>query len=170
MTLPLRERCATMKAALGNDAQLSSSAGTPGATVATLDEAHQHRHPVVEALMADPRDTAADVAAISTPASLVTLGPDWETEDAYWQSAYPERPYARADRSYEYYRAAYRFGAERAARWRGREWSEVERDLRRDWSASDEGSAAMWEEMKDAVRDAWDHVHGRSDDDRTHIR
>ena len=120
--------------------------------------------------MAEPRDTPVDVAAITGSASRVTLGPDWETEDAYWQSAYPERPYARADRGYEYYRAAYRFGAGQAARWRGREWSEAEHDLRRDWSASAEGTAASWDAMKDAMRDAWDRVRGRSDDDRTHIR
>jgi len=121
--------------------------------------------------MAEPRDTpAGDVAAITTSASLVTSGPDWESEDAYWQSAYPERPYARADRSYEYYRAAYRYGAERAARWRGREWSDAERELGSGWEAYDEGTSATWDEMKDAVRDAWDHVRGRSRDDRTHIR
>jgi hypothetical protein len=159
-----------MKAALGNVSPLSSSAGAQAQQLRQLMRRTSTASPVVEALMAEPRDTAADVAAISAPASLVTHGPDWETEDAYWQSAYPERPYARADRSYEYYRAAYRFGAERGARWRGREWSEAERDLRRDWSTFDEGSAVTWEEMKDAVRDAWDHVHGRSDDDRTHIR
>lgn len=120
--------------------------------------------------MAEPRDPAADVAAISAPASPVTLGPDWETEDAYWQSAYPERPYARADRSYEYYRSAYRYGAERAARWRAREWADAERDLREGWARVEDGASAAWEEMKDAVRDAWDHVRGRSQDDRTHIR
>ena len=46
------------------------------------------------------------IPAINAATSLVTLGPDWETEDAYWQSAYPARPYARADRGYEYYRSA----------------------------------------------------------------
>jgi hypothetical protein len=102
--------------------------------------------------------------------SLATLGPDWEAEDAYWQSAYPERPYARADRSYEYYRSAYRYGTERATQWQGREWTDAERDLREGWPHGDDETAPAWNEMKEAVHDAWDRVRGRSRDDRTHIR
>lgn len=108
--------------------------------------------------------------AVNLSASMATHGPDWETEDAYWQSAYPERPYARADRSYEYYRAAYRYGTERATQWRDRDWFAAERALRDGWPAAPEGNASSWEEMRDAIRDAWDRVRGRSADDRTHIR
>lgn len=118
--------------------------------------------------MADHTERA-EVHAISVEASLALPGPDWDAEDAYWQSAYPARPYARADRSYEYYRSAYRFGAERATRWAGRDWPDAEADLRKSWGSSGD-PARPWEEMRDAIRDAWDHVRGRSDDDRTHIR
>ncbi|HUQ80867.1 MAG TPA: hypothetical protein VM076_07010 [Gemmatimonadaceae bacterium] len=119
--------------------------------------------------MAELRQTAYDVPAISADSSRATLGPDWDTEDAYWQSAYPARPYARADRSHEYYRAAYRFGAESALRCPGREWADTEHRLRADWLAGEHGASA-WEDMRDAIRDAWDRVRGRSRDDRTHIR
>lgn len=120
--------------------------------------------------MEDFRDSAADVSAISLASSTATSGPDWRTEDAYWQSAYTERPYARADRSYEFYRSAYRYGAERSTHWRGREWAEAESDLREGWSARETESSTSWEEVKDAIHDAWDHVRGTSNDDRTHIR
>lgn len=120
--------------------------------------------------MADYRQTHGSIPATNLATSMATYGPDWETEDAYWQSAYPERPYARADRSYEYYRAAYRFGTERATQWRDREWGAVERALRDGWLTTREAATRSWEEMRDAVRDAWDHVRGRSTDDRTHIR
>jgi hypothetical protein len=120
--------------------------------------------------MADYRQSSRDVPVVSAESSLALLGPDWETEDAYWQSAYPERTYARADRSYEYYRSAYRYGAESAIRWAGREWEDAEHSLRAGWAAAEDAVAASWEEMKAAVRDAWDRVRGRSDDDRTHIR
>ena len=119
--------------------------------------------------MADYLDRTARVPAVSSEASVAMLGPDRETEDAYWQSAYPARPYARADRSYEYYRAAYRFGAEIAVRRAGEEWAEAEPSVRRSWLASDEATHG-WEEMRPAIRDAWDHVRGRSRDERTHIR
>ena len=118
--------------------------------------------------MADLRRSSPDV--VSAESAIALFGPDWETEDAYWQSAYPERTYARADRGYEYYRSAYRFGAESAVRWWGREWAEAEQALRAAWAAAEYGSSAAWEEMKEAIRDAWDRVRGRSSDDRTHIR
>lgn len=118
--------------------------------------------------MADLQSRSPDV--VSAESSVALLGPDWETEDAYWQSAYPERTYARADRSYEYYRSAYRYGAESAMRWRGREWDDVEQAVRAGWASPADASRASWEEMKAPVRDAWDHVRGRSADDRTHIR
>ena len=117
--------------------------------------------------MAELRHTSPDV--VSAESSLALLGPSWETEDAYWQSAYPERTYARADRGYEYYRSAYRYGAENAVRRREREWEDAELAIRAGWRSAEDGSRS-WEEMKDAIRDAWDHVRGRSDDDRTHIR
>jgi hypothetical protein len=120
--------------------------------------------------MVNDRERAGDVHAIQTEASLATLGPDWDTEDAYWQSAYPERPYARADRGYEYYRAAYHFGAVRATLWRHREWHDAERALSDAWAATADAVNAAWEEMSAAIRDAWDHVRGRLPDDRTHIR
>ena len=119
--------------------------------------------------MAD-RESTADFPAVSAESSMALLGPDWESEDAYWQSAYPERPYARADRGYEYYRSAYRYGAACAVRMQGREWDHAEHAVRDEWSSSESGAVASWEEMKDAIRDAWDHVRGRSRDDRTHIR
>jgi hypothetical protein len=131
--------------------------------------AYHHARPV-EALMANDRQTTAEIPALNAPTSLATLGPDWETEDAYWQSAYPERPYARADRSYEYYRAAYRYGTERATQWQGREWSDAERDLTDAWPKTGDESSPTWDEIKEAVRDAWDRVRGDSEDDRTHIR
>ena len=119
--------------------------------------------------MADYVDGTAHAPAVSSEASPAMLGPDWDSEDAYWQSAYPARPYARADRSYEYYRAAYRFGAEIAVRRTGEEWQDAEPAVRRSWLASD-GATHSWEEMRTAIRDAWDHVRGRSRDERTHIR
>jgi hypothetical protein len=122
-----------------------------------------------EAPMADYLDRSAQAPAVSSEAFVAMLGPDWDTEDAYWQSAYPARPYARADRGYEYYRAAYRFGAERSVRYRGEDWNDLERTVRREWLGSDHATHS-WEEMRTAIRDAWDHVRGRSRDERTHIR
>ncbi|HEX5075652.1 MAG TPA: hypothetical protein VFW03_20745 [Gemmatimonadaceae bacterium] len=120
--------------------------------------------------MDNDRQTTAENSAVNAPTSVASLGPDWETEDAYWQSAYPERPYARADRSYEYYRSAYRYGTERATQWQGREWADAERDLSDAWPTIGDATSLTWDDVRDAVRDAWDRVRGESEDDRTHIR
>ena len=118
--------------------------------------------------MAELRQSSPDV--VSAESSIALFGPDWDTEDAYWQSAYPERTYARADRGYEYYRSAYRHGAESSVRGWGREWDDVEHAVRAAWAAAEHASVSTWEEVKEAIRDAWDRVRGRSADDRTHIR
>ena len=55
----------------------------------------------------------------------------WTQEDAHWQAHFHSRPYAQADRGYEHYRPAYRYGHGAATQHAGREWHEVESDLER---------------------------------------
>ena len=88
---------------------------------------------------------------------------DWGTEDAYWQENYASRPYARADRGFEHYRPAYRYGAESAMRFRGRSWDDAEPEMLRGWDAARGETGSQWEDVKHAVRDAWDRVTGRGD-------
>ncbi len=75
-----------------------------------------------------------------------------------------------ADRGYEYYEPAYRYGWESAAHHRGKSWSEVEPELERGWEtfrgADFKGESRLqstWDDVKAAVRDAWDRVAGGSD-------
>ena len=87
---------------------------------------------------------------------------DWSTDDAFWQSNYSTRPYASADRSYDHYRPAYRYGFESARHYVGRQWDEAEPDLRQGWEKYEHRgeSPTAWDEIKHAVRDAWDRVVG----------
>jgi hypothetical protein len=85
---------------------------------------------------------------------------DWTAEDNYWRSTFTSRPYVRADRGYEAYRPGYRYGFESATRHRGRQWDEVESELRSGWDRYEHRGQSMWENVKDAVRDAWDRVTG----------
>ena len=89
---------------------------------------------------------------------------DWTTEDDYWRTNYASRPYARADRGYDYYEPGYRYGFESANRYRGRQWNEIESDLRSGWDRFEHRGQSAWENIKDAVRDAWDRVTGRDRD------
>ena len=85
---------------------------------------------------------------------------DWTTEDQYWRSNFSSRPYARGDRGYETYQPGYRYGFESANRYRGRQWNEIEGDLRSGWDRFEHRGQSAWENVKDAVRDAWDRVTG----------
>lgn len=88
----------------------------------------------------------------------------WQSHDAHFQQHHASRPHARADRSYEHYRPAYRYGHDAAHAHRDREWDDVESDLSRDWHARHAAGGddrSTWEEMKGAVRDGWDRVRGR---------
>lgn len=84
-----------------------------------------------------------------------------ETDQAHWRQSFASRPYAHADRGYEHYEPAYRYGTAAAHHHAGREWADVESDLEHGWDRARGTSSSTWAEMKDAVRDAWDRVRGR---------
>jgi hypothetical protein len=85
----------------------------------------------------------------------------WEDEDTYWRSNFRTRPYASdVERDYDYYRPGYRYGYEAANQYPNRTWTDVEADLSRDWSSYQHRGTSTWEQVKQAVRDAWDRVTG----------
>ena len=91
----------------------------------------------------------------------------WETEDNYWQENFSSRPYALGPDYYDKFRPAYRYGFESARDHLGRSWDEAEPDLREGWRRvqNQSGDPSAWEEIKGAVRDAWDRVTGGKDVD-----
>ena len=92
--------------------------------------------------------------------------PTWEEEESWWRGNYASRPYATG-RSYEEFRPAYQYGYRCATQYMGRTWDEAEPDLRSGWDKF-EGKGpggAKWENVKDAVRDAWHRITGQHDVD-----
>ena len=87
----------------------------------------------------------------------------WLIEVHYWRQQYRSRPYVTADRSFEYYEPAYRYGVQAAQRHRGKSWEEIEADLRRGWEPPGQRAATAWAEIRHAVRDAWEHVVNAAD-------
>ena len=83
---------------------------------------------------------------------------DWKTEDSFWRSEYKKRPYG-AEKSYEYWQPAYKYGFEMFGKYPNKHWREVEPDLNAGWDLY-EGrfGNSTWEEVKHAVRDAWDRM------------
>jgi hypothetical protein len=84
----------------------------------------------------------------------------WETEDNYWEENFSSRPYALGADYYDRFRPAYRYGFESARDSLGRSWDDAEPDLRSGWERYQEesGTPSAWDEIKAAVRDAWDRV------------
>jgi hypothetical protein len=84
-----------------------------------------------------------------------------DDEDTYWRANYKSRPYASTQgRDYDYYQPGYRYGYESANRYQNRNWNDVEGDLSREWDAYQYRGNSTWEQVKGAVRDAWDRVTG----------
>lgn len=87
-------------------------------------------------------------------------------EDTYWRDNYHRRPYADDTLSYDHYRPAYRYGWESRARFDGRRWTEVEKDLERGWRENRGTSRLGWGDARQAARDAWQRVDNRLMDER----
>ena len=79
-------------------------------------------------------------------------------EDAYWRENYRTRDYVEADRDYEYYQPAYRFGWESYSQYGHRQFDELDDDLAREWDTRRGDSQQTWREARDAARDAWRRV------------
>jgi hypothetical protein len=71
-----------------------------------------------------------------------------------------DRRYAGRGYKYDRYAPAYQFGHRYAndERYRDRDWSRMEGDLRRDWDTSNQGP---WEDFKDSIRYGWDRARAK---------
>ena len=90
------------------------------------------------------------------------VDPTAETE--YWSRNYNARPYYESSYTYQDdYAPAYRQGWEARNKYHGREFDEVEPDLKNDWERTKTTSRLTWDKAKSAVRDAWDRVDNKVD-------
>jgi uncharacterized protein (TIGR02271 family) len=81
-------------------------------------------------------------------------------DDTYYRKDWQTK-YASLGGTYDDYAPAYRYGYDmrRDARYQGRNWDDVESDLRSDWDTRYGSSgASTWERMKAAVRSGWDRM------------
>jgi uncharacterized protein (TIGR02271 family) len=72
-----------------------------------------------------------------------------------------ESRYRSAGGTWESYEPAYEYGYRSASdeRWRGRNWSDVESDLRSDWERQYPNNG--WDRFKDSIRYGWQKMTGR---------
>ena len=95
--------------------------------------------------------TASGMPITSTSSTWVT------DDDADFRTHYRDT-LSSSGEAYEDYEPAYRYGSELGsnARYRGRGWSDVESDARRDWESSNPSRG--WERFKSAVRRGWERT------------
>ncbi len=90
-----------------------------------------------------------------------------DDDDSIYRSHFSST-YGATSGNYDDYAPAYSYGADsaRSDKYRGRQWDDVESDLRNDWSTRSGSSAGdTWDRMKAAVRRGWDRMTLDRDDD-----
>jgi hypothetical protein len=152
-------------------------------TKAGKEEAKLHRDPITGTPGAHPLGTgagaasgalagaAAGAAVAGPPGALVggaigavaggligkgaaeSVNPT--VEEAFWKTAYVEEPYYVEGKAYEYYAPAYRIGWEGRARFPGRQFDDVEAELRKDYDRFVSDGAPDWQIGRQAARSAW---------------
>jgi len=103
------------------------------------------------------RKTEVEVTPVAGQSARNISG--YDTYDARFRTNWQSN-YANSGLTYERYQPAYRYGYSLAndQRYRGRNWNEIESDVRRDWESQKQGP---WENFKDSIRYAWDQVRGK---------
>ncbi len=85
---------------------------------------------------------------------------DWDSYDPIFQRDYQTR-YGSTGYGYDYYQPAYRYGYDLASdpRFEGYDWVSLEPVARQNWQRR--GLSGAWDDVKDAVRRAWETVTNR---------
>lgn len=86
----------------------------------------------------------------------VAEGMDPTVEDAYWRNNYSSRPYVAADKGYDHYQPAYKYGWESRARHGAASWDQSQDALRKQWNEHPASRHLHWDAASPAIRDAWD--------------
>lgn len=111
----------------------------------------------VERVQDTVRHTDVDVEKIS---GGTTRGQDFSRYDKDFRTHF-DSSFGKRGMQFSSYQPAYHYGAEIANdnRYQGRQWREIEPQVRRDWESRHQDSA--WDDFKDAVQHGWDKVRGR---------
>jgi uncharacterized protein (TIGR02271 family) len=95
-----------------------------------------------------------------TEVQVEQLGGSTADDDSYYRSHWTSN-YGTTGGNYDDYAPAYSYGTQMRgdSRYQGRQWDDVESDLRTDWESRNRGTAgSTWDRMKAAIRHGWDKV------------
>jgi uncharacterized protein (TIGR02271 family) len=101
--------------------------------------------------------TMGGSGTIGSSTSLGGTGTMGGTDDSYFRNHWNSN-YASQGGNYDEYAPAYSYGSSMAGtdQYRGRQWNDVESNMRTDWESRNPGSA--WDKVKAAVRHGWEKV------------
>lgn len=130
-----------------------------GKEARVVEEVHIHKDvdERVETVRDTARRTEVEVEQLGTQRSGQASNYDMYDSGfrTHWQTNY-----GNSGQGYERYQPAYRYGYTLAndERYRGRNWNEIETDVRRDWESRNQGP---WENFRDSIRHSWDSVRNK---------
>lgn len=110
---------------------------------------------------AQAADDAGTAPAACNPGVRDTVAGPTGFDADYWQRNFAAQSYATPDARYEDFEPAYRYGHESRDRYPGRQFEDVEPDLRSGWERTQFNAKAGWDQVKHAARDAWHGVERR---------
>lgn len=76
----------------------------------------------------------------------------------HFRSNYQTTPYYSANRTWNDYEPAYKYGYDTYGAYRGQRFDDVESKLESDWDATRGKSRLAWNEARGAVRDGWHFI------------
>ena len=83
------------------------------------------------------------------------------TYNDHFKNTYNTSSYYVADRDWNDYEPAYKYGYDTYGQYKGRRFEDVETDLERGWETTKANSRLAWGDARGAVRDGW-HVIERA--------
>ncbi|HWJ94873.1 MAG TPA: YsnF/AvaK domain-containing protein, partial [Telluria sp.] len=98
-----------------------------------------------------------------TEVEVEQLGAQGRLSDDDYYRQHWNSSLASSGGTYDEYAPAYRYGSESRSKYQGRDWDDVESDLRSDWDTRYGSSGgSTWEKAKAAVRHGWNKMTGDS--------
>ena len=80
-----------------------------------------------------------------------------EAQDRYWREQFRDEPYYAQGKEFDAYEPAYRLGAEARGKHPGKQFVDIEDDLRMQYEANQQAQRKLdWAEARQAVRAAWE--------------
>lgn len=116
---------------------------------------------VAAGIAAGPIGAAAGAVAGGVLGGIIGKGVgeqiDPTADDCWLRDNFKNRPYVKQDDKFETYQPAYRYGGMAESKYQGKNFDQIENDLRSDWEKSNP-TPMKWDHAREAVRDGYNRT------------